>query len=125
MARCTPVNTTVTLKQDADANNPFIIYFPSCTRVQRCGGCCNSDLLSCQPTEIRLRGFQVYFNILHVKIPNLKKFYTLKIINRRLAGYDNRVQKWQIYDGPQKQKRLHRGAHELRLRLQNQTRGES
>lgn len=27
-----------------------VFYYPSCTRVERCGGCCSHDLLSCQPT---------------------------------------------------------------------------
>ena len=28
------------------------MYEPSCTRVERCGGCCSHRLLECQPTEV-------------------------------------------------------------------------
>ncbi|XP_059480136.1 platelet-derived growth factor subunit A-like [Neocloeon triangulifer] len=58
-AKCMPENTTVLLKPDNSSENPFTIYYPSCVRVQRCGGCCNSDLLSCQPVDIRLRNFEI------------------------------------------------------------------
>ncbi|XP_034171235.2 PDGF- and VEGF-related factor 1 [Osmia lignaria lignaria] len=55
-ATCTPELQTVPLKQDAD---PSTIYYPSCTRVKRCGGCCSHSLLSCQPTAVETRNFEV------------------------------------------------------------------
>lgn len=55
-ARCVPELQPVSLKVDDD---PSTIIFPSCTRIKRCGGCCASSLLSCQPTAIEIRNFEV------------------------------------------------------------------
>merc|ERR1712142_1432737 len=33
---------------------PGEYLYPSCTRVQRCSGCCSHPLLSCQPSHTRL-----------------------------------------------------------------------
>lgn len=55
-AGCAPELQTVPLNKDAD---PSTMYFPSCTRVKRCGGCCNHLLLSCQPAAVEIRNFQV------------------------------------------------------------------
>lgn len=55
-ARCIPELQPVPLKVDDD---PSTIIFPSCTRIKRCGGCCGSSLLSCQPTAIEIRNFEV------------------------------------------------------------------
>lgn len=49
-ATCLPSPTVVSLRP-AEDKDPTINYFPSCTRVNRCGGCCTHKLLSCQPTE--------------------------------------------------------------------------
>lgn len=49
----------VPLKPDNDGDDPTIIYYPSCTRVKRCSGCCSNKLLSCQPTSIETKTFQV------------------------------------------------------------------
>uniref|UniRef100_T1JHN3 Platelet-derived growth factor (PDGF) family profile domain-containing protein n=1 Tax=Strigamia maritima TaxID=126957 RepID=T1JHN3_STRMM len=48
MAQCEPQLTPVVLDKSSD---PSVIYFPSCTRVERCGGCCMHDLLACEPTK--------------------------------------------------------------------------
>ncbi|XP_012232129.1 uncharacterized protein Pvf1 [Linepithema humile] len=55
-ARCMPELQPVSLKLDDD---PTTIIFPSCTRIKRCGGCCGSSLLSCQPTAMEIRNFEV------------------------------------------------------------------
>ncbi|XP_012278267.1 vascular endothelial growth factor C [Orussus abietinus] len=56
-AKCMPELQTVPIKENhAD---PSTIYFPSCTRVMRCGGCCSHSLLSCQPVSSEIRNFQV------------------------------------------------------------------
>ncbi|XP_073999194.1 PDGF- and VEGF-related factor 1 [Rhodnius prolixus] len=48
-ARCMPEKQVVRLGAPADPN---LHYSPSCTRIERCGGCCTQDaLLSCQPVE--------------------------------------------------------------------------
>lgn len=52
MASCLPEQTTVNLKPStADV---AMFYYPPCTRVARCGGCCSHDLLSCQPVEVEI-----------------------------------------------------------------------
>ncbi|XP_065077465.1 platelet-derived growth factor subunit B [Ochlerotatus camptorhynchus] len=54
-------NTEATIVSLRPANNtdPRLIFSPSCTRVQRCSGCCVSKRLSCQPTSTRQRAFSV------------------------------------------------------------------
>lgn len=59
-ATCAPELVTVTLQNLDDKS---VVYYPSCTRVERCGGCCSHDLLSCQPTATELLTFQVPNNI--------------------------------------------------------------
>ena len=48
-AACIPEPTIVQVEV-ADIQ-PREMVIPSCTRVQRCGGCCSHPLLSCQPTS--------------------------------------------------------------------------
>ncbi|XP_033608500.1 vascular endothelial growth factor A-A isoform X2 [Cryptotermes secundus] len=55
-ATCALELVTVPL-QDSDDKSVF--YYPPCTRVERCGGCCSHDLLSCQPTVTEPVTFQV------------------------------------------------------------------
>jgi len=55
-ATCTTENRTVSLRDD---DNPSLYYSPPCTRVKRCGGCCGSNLVSCQPTEVEMLNFEV------------------------------------------------------------------
>ncbi|XP_027851555.1 vascular endothelial growth factor A-like [Aphis gossypii] len=55
-ATCNIENQTVSLRDD---DNPSLYYSPPCTRVKRCGGCCGSSLVSCQPTEVEMLNFEV------------------------------------------------------------------
>jgi len=55
-AKCIPELQPVSLKLDDD---PSIMIFPSCTRIKRCGGCCSSSLLLCQPTSTETINFEV------------------------------------------------------------------
>lgn len=55
-ATCTTENRTVSLRDD---DNPNLYFSPPCTRVKRCGGCCGSSLVSCQPTEVEMLNFEV------------------------------------------------------------------
>jgi len=48
-AACIPENTIVPISIGRVSSSTQV--FPTCTRVQRCGGCCSHQLLSCQPTE--------------------------------------------------------------------------
>lgn len=57
-AACIPDVAIVSLRPE-DANDPTMVYFPSCTRVKRCGGCCSHKLLSCQPTAVQQHAFEV------------------------------------------------------------------
>lgn len=56
-ATCMPEQRTVNLR---DSDDPTLYYYPSCTRVDRCGGCCLHDLLSCQPKTIEHLNFSVW-----------------------------------------------------------------
>ncbi|VVC33744.1 Vascular endothelial growth factor, heparin-binding domain,Cystine-knot cytokine,PDGF/VEGF domain [Cinara cedri] len=55
-ATCTTDYQVVSLRDDDD---PSLYYSPPCTRVKRCGGCCGSNLVSCQPTKVEMLNFQV------------------------------------------------------------------
>ncbi|XP_076641231.1 PDGF- and VEGF-related factor 1 isoform X2 [Halictus rubicundus] len=55
-ARCSPELQPVSLKIEED---PSTLYFPSCTRIKRCGGCCTHAGLSCQPVASNFRNFEV------------------------------------------------------------------
>ncbi|EAT33891.1 AAEL013840-PA [Aedes aegypti] len=57
-AGCNTQATIVSLRPENNTD-PRLIYSPSCTRVERCSGCCVSKRLSCQPTSTRLRTFSV------------------------------------------------------------------
>uniref|UniRef100_A0A6B2EIR1 Putative vascular endothelial growth factor a-a-like protein n=1 Tax=Phlebotomus kandelakii TaxID=1109342 RepID=A0A6B2EIR1_9DIPT len=48
---CSPEMSLVSLIPTDSPNDPSIVYYPQCTRVKRCGGCCSHRLLSCQPIE--------------------------------------------------------------------------
>eukprot|EP00092_Neocalanus_flemingeri_P018977 GFUD01020562.1.p1 GENE.GFUD01020562.1~~GFUD01020562.1.p1 ORF type:complete len:279 (+),score=78.77 GFUD01020562.1:92-928(+) len=51
-AACTPELTTVPIQLENLTAGSFI--FPTCTRIEQCGGCCSHPLLSCQPTQTEL-----------------------------------------------------------------------
>ncbi|KAL5234633.1 hypothetical protein ACI65C_002043 [Semiaphis heraclei] len=55
-ASCSVELQTVNLKETDDQN---LYYYPMCTRVNRCRGCCGHDLLACRPTKIETLNFEV------------------------------------------------------------------
>lgn len=56
-ARCIPEPKVVSLRTGEDLS---LQYFPSCTRVNRCGGCCTlEEFFSCQPTKIEILNMRV------------------------------------------------------------------
>uniref|UniRef100_A0A2H8TXP0 Vascular endothelial growth factor A n=1 Tax=Melanaphis sacchari TaxID=742174 RepID=A0A2H8TXP0_9HEMI len=55
-ASCSIGLQTISLK---DTDDLSLYYYPMCTRVNRCGGCCGHDLLACRPTEIETLNFEV------------------------------------------------------------------
>lgn len=54
---CNPRNQTVAIPKDPD---PEISIWPTCTRALRCGGCCTSEVFSCEPTNTRERFVKVF-----------------------------------------------------------------
>ncbi|XP_015791086.1 uncharacterized protein LOC107367834 isoform X3 [Tetranychus urticae] len=46
---CSPENRTQVIKSSQGKSE---IYFPGCIKIPRCSGCCPSDRLTCQPTEV-------------------------------------------------------------------------
>lgn len=54
---CNPREQTIALPRHPD---PDITVWPTCTRALRCGGCCTSDVFSCEPTEISKKFVKVF-----------------------------------------------------------------
>ncbi|XP_071543635.1 uncharacterized protein [Panulirus ornatus] len=50
VAKCSPVLQTVSLDLPVESNT---LYFPTCVRLKRCGGCCYGPLLTCRPSETK------------------------------------------------------------------------
>ncbi|XP_063874984.1 vascular endothelial growth factor C-like [Scylla paramamosain] len=48
MANCKPEMRTVHLDLPVEANT---LFFPTCVRLEQCGGCCYGPLLTCRPTR--------------------------------------------------------------------------
>ncbi|XP_043509758.1 vascular endothelial growth factor A isoform X1 [Frieseomelitta varia] len=42
-----------------EPNDPSIFFFPRCTRVNRCGGCCGNQLLSCEAKKTETQNFEI------------------------------------------------------------------
>ncbi|XP_060870220.1 vascular endothelial growth factor A-like [Metopolophium dirhodum] len=55
-ASCSVELQMISLK---DIDDQSLYYYPMCTRVNRCGGCCGHDLLACRPTKIETLNFEV------------------------------------------------------------------
>ncbi|CAB3372723.1 Hypothetical predicted protein [Cloeon dipterum] len=73
-AQCIPENMTVPLINPNATANPFTIYFPNCIRLPRCNGCCNTPLLTCEPTITRLRSFRVLqTDLKNEKLSNIQR----------------------------------------------------
>lgn len=54
---CNPREQTIALPRHPD---PDITIWPTCTRAMRCGGCCTSDVFSCEPTETKEKFVKVF-----------------------------------------------------------------
>ncbi|XP_052277840.1 uncharacterized protein LOC127876556 isoform X2 [Dreissena polymorpha] len=54
---CNPREMTIAIPRHQD---PDITVFPTCTRVKRCGGCCTSDVFSCEPTATQEKYLRVF-----------------------------------------------------------------
>ncbi|XP_035918596.1 uncharacterized protein LOC118516820 isoform X2 [Anopheles stephensi] len=51
-ASCEPESQLVSLRPE-NLTNPRYYFYPSCTRVKRCSGCCNTNQLVCEPVANR------------------------------------------------------------------------
>ncbi|XP_068201101.1 uncharacterized protein [Palaemon carinicauda] len=51
MANCQPELVTVPLDLPVEAST---MYFPTCVRLEQCGGCCFGPLLTCRPTVTKV-----------------------------------------------------------------------
>jgi len=69
-ASCSVELQTVSLK---DTDDQSLYYYPMCTRVNRCRGCCGHDLLACRPTKIETLNFEVRI----ITAVNLKLLFSL------------------------------------------------
>jgi len=55
-AKCIPEMQTIKL---IEKEEPGVFYLPTCTRIERCGGCCSHNLLACEPVETEMMHFRV------------------------------------------------------------------
>ncbi|KAK7790659.1 hypothetical protein R5R35_006549 [Gryllus longicercus] len=55
-ALCQPQLELVSLMVTTD---PSMYYYPTCTRIERCGGCCGSHLMTCQAVESEIVNMKV------------------------------------------------------------------
>lgn len=53
---CEPRPMTVPIPP---SNDPQVVYWPTCTKIDRCGGCCGFDLLECTATRVETVTVQV------------------------------------------------------------------
>ncbi|ODM94305.1 Vascular endothelial growth factor B [Orchesella cincta] len=55
-AVCTPEVKTIPVPLEVE---PHILIIPRCLRVERCGGCCLSDVMSCEPEKTEMADFHI------------------------------------------------------------------
>lgn len=77
-----------------------VLFIPTCTRIERCGGCCTHSLLECQPTESETVNFQV----------NLKKT-PQHLLTTKFVGFQNEVYRLKEASFRRKTNRPGRKAH--------------
>lgn len=51
-ANCNVSMAVVSLIDDLPNDEGLFQYYPTCTRVERCSGCCSTPLFECQPTSV-------------------------------------------------------------------------
>ncbi|KAK9498204.1 hypothetical protein O3M35_004069 [Rhynocoris fuscipes] len=71
-----PEKQVVKLGPPPDLNS---FYWPSCIRIERCGGCCTqNELLSCQPVEKVIINYQVGIREVELGIHHSRDHYSQK-----------------------------------------------
>ena len=58
-SQCSVREELISIRQLHSSLPPEAVLLPSCVVVRRCGGCCQSDRLSCMPTSIYVTQLQV------------------------------------------------------------------
>lgn len=53
---CEPKPVEVPMPLDPD---PYVLTWPTCTPVPRCGGCCGNPMLECAPTAVEDKHLKV------------------------------------------------------------------
>lgn len=56
MATCQPELRTVQLDLPTEANT---LFYPTCVRLEQCGGCCYGPLLTCRPKVTKVVKYKV------------------------------------------------------------------
>lgn len=63
VANCEPSLQLVPLEPyGSPKSESDVYYFPKCTRIKQCNGCCNSALLECTPIDIQEHSLTVWFS---------------------------------------------------------------
>ncbi|XP_052900189.1 uncharacterized protein LOC128306654 isoform X2 [Anopheles moucheti] len=76
-ASCEPDSQLVSLRPE-NLTSPRFYFYPSCTRVKRCSGCCNTNQLVCEPVANRTIIYKV--NILEYRSGKRDKFSHLELV---------------------------------------------
>ena len=62
---CAPRMTSVRIPSHSD---PYVLYWPSCTQVPQCGGCCGHESLECQPKRKKDHSVLVCHGCFHIHV---------------------------------------------------------
>ena len=73
---CAPRMTSVRIPSHSD---PYILYWPSCTQVPQCGGCCGHDSLECQPKRRQDHSVLVCHTSIYMRIDGTAKTKLAKL----------------------------------------------
>ncbi|XP_041454809.1 platelet-derived growth factor subunit A-like [Lytechinus variegatus] len=77
MPRCEPRPTILTTSDVIDEGIvgnevEYAIYWPPCITINRCGGCCSTEILQCVPNNTRTREMQVLRLTAHQRSPQIQ-----------------------------------------------------
>ena len=88
-ASCKPQSSVVNIELERELG-PGEYLYPSCTRLQRCSGCCSHPLLSCQPTLTNILQLDViYVNTLN----NTDRIVTVNMTEHKSCECGCKVQR--------------------------------
>ncbi len=55
---CSPHDESVMIPKDTDPN---VIFWPTCARLKRCGGCCGHEMLECAALRESMASVEVSY----------------------------------------------------------------